>query len=58
LVQITVAQAEDSSDHLLGYLLDKARLRFVRCREGRYLLRSNLLELDLAQLWELYIQST
>ena len=33
-------------------------LRVVRRREGRYLLRFNLLGADPARLWELYIQLT
>lgn len=36
--------------------LDKAKLRRVRRREGRYLLRSNLTETDPARLWEYYLQ--
>ncbi len=38
------------------FTLDKARLRRVRRREGRYLLRSNLTETDPARLWEFYLQ--
>jgi len=33
-------------------------ITIVRRREGRYLLRSNLIGIDPAQLWELYIQLT
>jgi transposase len=58
LVPITVAQADNSASELLSYRLDKERLRIVRRREGRYLLRSNLMGIDPAQLWELYIQLT
>ena len=58
LVQIKVAQADNSPNQLLSYRLDKERLRVVRRREGRYLLRSNLIGIDPAQLWELYIQLT
>jgi len=36
--------------------LDKAKLRRVRRRVGRYLLRSNLTETDPARLWEFYLQ--
>jgi transposase len=36
--------------------LNKARLRIVRRREGRYLLRSNLTGADPSQLWEFYLQ--
>lgn len=58
LVQIKVAQADNSPNQLLSYRLDKERLRVVRRREGCYLLRSNLIGMDPAQLWELYIQLT
>jgi len=58
LIPITVAQADSSASELLSYRLDKERLRVVRRREGRYLLRSNLIGIDPAQLWELYIQLT
>jgi len=59
LVQISVAQAEGSPNQpMLSYRLDKERLRIVRRREGRYLLRSNLVGLDPQRLWELYIQLT
>ena len=36
--------------------LNRAKLRQVRRREGRYLLRTNLSGQDPAQLWQLYIQ--
>jgi transposase len=58
LVQIIVAQADNSSSELLSYRLDKERLRIVRRREGRYLLRSNLIGIDPERLRELYIQLT
>ena len=58
LIPITVAQADSSASELLSYRLDKERLRVVRRREGRYLLRSNHIGIDRAQLWELYIQLT
>jgi hypothetical protein len=41
-----------------SFALDKAKLRAVRRREGRYLLRSNLTATDPAQLWEFYLQLT
>jgi hypothetical protein len=41
-----------------AFALDKARLRQLRQREGRYLLRSNLRERDPATLWPMYIQLT
>jgi hypothetical protein len=47
-----------STKGVLSYRLNKKRLRIVRRREGRYLLRSNLLKHDPGQFWELYIQLT
>jgi hypothetical protein len=38
------------------FRLDKAKLRQLRRREGRYLLRSNLTATDPARLWEAYLQ--
>jgi transposase len=38
------------------YRLDRAKLREVRRREGRYLLRTNLTESDPAKLWQFYLQ--
>ena len=42
----------------LEFRLDRARLRQVRRREGRYLLRTNLTRARPAQLWTFYIQLT
>lgn len=39
-----------------SFTLEKARLRTVRRREGRYLLRSNMTETDPSRLWEFYLQ--
>ena len=39
-----------------SFHLDKAKLRRVRRREGRYLLRSNLTAADPARIWEAYLQ--
>jgi len=36
--------------------LDRAKLRQVRRREGRYLLRTNLADREPATLWELYMR--
>jgi hypothetical protein len=59
LVRISVAAAETASPGgLLSYQLDKERLRIVHRREGRYLLRTNLLQCHPTRLWELYIQPT
>jgi hypothetical protein len=38
------------------YRLDRTKLRQARCREGRYLLRTNLPEHDPAKLWAYYLQ--
>ena len=40
------------------FALDRAKLRGVRRREGRYLLRTNLTGKDPAELWRFYIQLT
>jgi transposase len=40
----------------LTFALNKAKLRTLRRREGRYLLRSNLTGTDPAQLWEFYLR--
>ena len=39
-----------------SFALNRKKLRQVRCREGRYLLRTNLCGRDPAQLWQFYIQ--
>jgi len=41
---------------VLTYSLDRAKLRKVRRREGRYLLRTNLTDDDPAKLWRYYVQ--
>ena len=46
----------DKQTGALTYALDRAKLRKVRRREGRYLLRTNLTESDPAKLWECYVQ--
>ena len=38
------------------YGLDRQKLRQTRRREGRYLLRTNLIESDPAKLWQFYLQ--
>ena len=40
---------------LFSYRLDRTKLRVVRRREGRYLLRTNLVEEDPAKLWSHYL---
>ena len=39
-----------------SYRLDRTKLRVARRREGRYLLRTNLIEHDPAKLWTYYLQ--
>src|SRR5205814_5394137 len=38
-----------------SYRLDRNKLRRARSREGRYLLRTNLVEVDTAKLWSHYL---
>ena len=40
----------------LRFTLNRLKLRLVRRREGRYLLRTNLIEQDPVRLWELYMR--
>src|SRR5262249_27695346 len=49
---IEVAETEAS----FTYRLDHEKLRKVRRREGRYLLRTNLVEQDPTKLWHYYLQ--
>lgn len=51
---IAVAVAE--RDGRFTYRLDRAKLRQIRRREGRYLLRTNLTQSDPAKLWQFYLQ--
>lgn len=44
------------SSGVLRFALRKDRLRAARRREGRYLLRTNLTEVDPAKLWGFYMQ--
>ncbi len=52
LVQVDIPEGDGS----LKFSLRKDRLRRVRRREGRYLLRTNLVGRDPAQMWEFYTQ--
>jgi hypothetical protein len=52
LVHIDLPEAEEP----LRFSLCRDRLRQVRRREGRYLLRTNLVGRDPAQMWEFYTQ--
>jgi transposase len=51
LVRVTVGE-----DGALRYELERAKLRAVRQREGRYLLRTNLSADDPALVWKCYMQ--
>ena len=52
LVQIVIPAGNEP----LQFSLLKDKLRNVRRREGRYLLRTNLVDREPAQMWEFYIQ--
>jgi hypothetical protein len=60
LVQVTLPAPPPKGERQrrvdVMFTLDKAKLRRVRRREGRYLLRSNLTDTDPARLWECYLQ--
>jgi hypothetical protein len=51
-----LVQVDPQPDGTLGLALNRAKLRQVRRREGRYLLRTNLTDQDPAHLWELYMR--
>ena len=44
------------SEASFSYRLNRAKLKKVRRREGRYLLRTNLTEQDPVKLWNYYLQ--
>ncbi len=52
LIEVAVA----TRDARFTYQLDRQKLSEVRRREGRYLLRTNLIASDPAQLWQFYLQ--
>tara|TARA_B100001013_G_scaffold157257_1_gene93747 strand:+ start:311 stop:1006 length:696 start_codon:yes stop_codon:yes gene_type:complete len=52
LVQVQIP----SSDEPMSFSLRKDKLRDVRRREGRYLLRTNLLAHDPSEIWQFYTQ--
>ena len=60
LVKITRPKAPDKNARSrrvsFNFESNKAKLREVRRREGRYLLRTSLTETDPAKLWEYYLQ--
>jgi transposase len=57
LVQLTIPKASAKTASL-EFRLDRAKLRQVRRREGRYLLRTNLGAQEPERLWTFYIQLT
>jgi len=52
LIEIEVPE---NAEHFT-YRLDRQKLRQTRRREGRYLLRTNLIESDPTKLWQFYLQ--
>jgi len=50
---VTIEVAAESAT--FSYRLDRNKLRQTRSREGRYLLRTNLVEEDPAKLWSHYL---
>lgn len=58
LVKVDIPSAEDYAESGLQFSLRKDKLRTTRRREGRYLLRSNLMDQDPATLWRHYILLT
>jgi len=52
----SLVTVEVASDGALTYRLDRAQLRAVRGREGRYLLRTNLAADDPELIWRCYMQ--
>ena len=58
LIKVHLPQVSIGKTASFEFELDRAKLRQVRRREGRYLLRTNLEGHDAAQLWSFYIQLT
>ena len=57
LIDIVVPEARTHpADVRFSFRLNRQKLREMRRREGRYLLRTNLVGRDPAQLWQFYIQ--
>jgi len=54
--QKNTKQNPGQTDRKFSFALNKDKLREVRRREGRYLLRTNLIEQPAAQAWEFYMQ--
>jgi len=60
LVHVTLPKGAPETEKSAGlaYRLDRDKLRQVRRREGRYLLRTNLVAHDPGELWTFYVQLT
>ncbi len=59
LVDLQLPDPKDLSAHpIFSFQLNRAKLREIRRREGRYLLRSNLCNQDPAALWKHYMLLT
>jgi transposase len=59
LVKINLPESDKyNSEKPFTFLLQKEKLKNLRKREGRYLLRSNLIDTDPAKLWKQYILLT
>ena len=57
LIDITLPESKTRwANVTFSFRLNRQKLREVRRREGRYLLRTNLLGREPAQLWQFYIQ--
>ncbi len=57
LVDVTLPEAKTQTAPVtFSFRLNRQKLREVRRREGRYLLRTNLVGREPAQLWQFYIQ--
>ena len=57
LIDIVLPEAKTRSTNVtFSFRLNRQKLRAVRRREGRYLLRTNLVGREPVQLWQFYIQ--
>lgn len=57
ILEIKLPDKDQSvTSETFNFRLNWQRLREARCREGSYLLRSNLTDRDPAQLWAFYLQ--
>jgi len=56
LVDIQLPEPTTETMATFSFALNRQKLRQARCREGRYLLRTNLCGREPAELWQFYIQ--